>query len=66
MIVCLCNALTDRQLSDAVAQGARRPRDVYTACACKAQCGTCTRMILGMIRDVMVQGTGQDANAISA
>jgi bacterioferritin-associated ferredoxin len=66
MIVCLCNALTERQLSDAVAQGARRPRDVYSACACKAQCGTCTRMILGMIRDVMVQGPCQEATATSA
>lgn len=51
MIVCLCNALTDAQLADAVAQGARRPRDVYAACDCKAQCGTCTRMILSMIRE---------------
>ena len=51
MIVCLCNALTDGQLSEAVAQGARRPRDVYAACDGKAQCGTCTRMILAMIRE---------------
>ncbi|WP_240046506.1 (2Fe-2S)-binding protein [Paracraurococcus ruber] len=51
MIVCLCNALTDAQLADAVAQGATRPRDVYAACDCKAQCGTCTKMIVSMIRD---------------
>ena len=51
MIVCLCNALTDRQLTEAVAQGATRPREVYAACDCKAQCGTCTRMILSMIRE---------------
>lgn len=51
MIVCLCNALTDQQLTEAVAQGATRPRDVYAACDCKAQCGTCTRMILSMIRE---------------
>ena len=51
MIVCLCNALTDTKLSEVVAQGARRPRDVYAACDCKAQCGTCTRMILSMIRE---------------
>ena len=51
MIVCLCNALTDAQLSNAVAQGARRPKEVYEHCACKAQCGTCTRTILGLIRE---------------
>ena len=55
MIVCLCNALTDAQLADAVAQGASRPRDVYAACDCKAQCGTCTRMILSMIREAQTQ-----------
>ena len=51
MIVCLCIALTESRLNEAVAQGARRPRDVYAACDCKAQCGTCTRMILNMIRE---------------
>lgn len=53
MIICLCNALTEAQLGEAVAQGARRPRDVYAACACKAQCGTCTRTIVSMIREVV-------------
>ena len=52
MILCLCNALTDTQLADAVAKGACRPREVYAACDCKAQCGSCTRTILGMIRDL--------------
>ena len=51
MIVCLCNALTEAQLSEAVGNGAQRPREVYAACDCKAQCGTCTRMILSMIRE---------------
>ncbi|MCO6415528.1 (2Fe-2S)-binding protein [Siccirubricoccus sp. KC 17139] len=61
MIVCLCNALTDRQLEQAVAQGARRPREVYAACDCKAQCGTCTRMVLGMIRDAVLQPAAGEA-----
>ena len=51
MIVCLCNALTDTELCDAVAKGSCRPRDVYAACGCKAQCGTCTRTILALIRE---------------
>ena len=51
MIVCLCNALTDTQLCDAVARGSCRPREVYAACGCKAQCGACTRTILAMIRE---------------
>ena len=63
MILCLCNALSDKQLADAVAQGARRPRDVYAHCACKAQCGTCTRIILGMIRDLASAGSAAQTQA---
>jgi bacterioferritin-associated ferredoxin len=51
VIVCLCNALTDTQLCDAVAKGSCRPREVYAACGCKAQCGACTCTILAMIRE---------------
>jgi bacterioferritin-associated ferredoxin len=51
MFICLCNALSNVQLHEAIRDGARRPRDVYTACGCRVQCGGCTRTILGMIRD---------------
>lgn len=60
MYICLCNALTDGQIKDALAAGARKPRDVYAHCHCNGQCGTCARTILHMIRE---QGTqpAQDA-----
>ena len=58
MIVCSCNALTEAQLSAAVGKGALRPREVYAACDCKAQCGGCTRTILGMIREAKGPGAG--------
>ena len=51
MIICSCNVLSDGQLSTAIAQGADRPRDVYAACGCKAECGNCTRTILHLIRE---------------
>ena len=51
MYVCLCNGLTDCQVRRAVEGGACRPREVYGACGCRAQCGTCVRMILAAIRD---------------
>ncbi|UFN51057.1 (2Fe-2S)-binding protein [Roseomonas sp. OT10] len=50
MYVCLCNGLTDRHVRDAVASGAERPCEVYSRCGCKAQCGTCVRMILSHLR----------------
>ncbi len=60
MIVCLCNALTEAQLAEAVAKGARRPREVYATCSCKVQCGNCSRTILGMIRDALTPGRGAE------
>lgn len=50
MFVCLCNALDDRQVRQAVRDGAHRPREVYAACGCRAQCGGCTKTVLGIIR----------------
>ena len=48
MIVCLCNALTDSQLNT---RGAPRPSaHVYAACDCRAQCGTCARSAVAMMR----------------
>lgn len=52
MYLCLCNALTDRQLTQAVADPTtRRPSDVYAACGCRAQCGACVKAVLGLLRD---------------
>lgn len=49
--VCLCNALTDTDIKQAIADGACRPRDAYSACGCRAECGGCTKAILCLIRD---------------
>lgn len=51
MYVCLCNGLTDSQIRNAIADGARRPKEVYAACNCNAQCGCCTGTMLSIIRD---------------
>jgi bacterioferritin-associated ferredoxin len=54
--VCLCNALTDRKLKQAAAAtDSRRPREVYAACGCRAQCGQCVRAVLQMLRDQALQ-----------
>ncbi len=51
MYVCLCNALTDRQVKQAAeAAGATRPSDVYAACGCRAQCGQCVKALLHLLR----------------
>jgi bacterioferritin-associated ferredoxin len=51
MIVCACNALSDKAIRAALAAGATRPREVYSGCGCEAQCGCCTQTIVAIIRD---------------
>lgn len=63
MIVCLCNALSDARVGQAIAEGAKRPRDVYAACQCRAQCGTCLRIILSMLREPVAIKAAQNAPA---
>jgi bacterioferritin-associated ferredoxin len=42
LYICLCNALTDTDVRRAaIISGARRPAEVFDACGCRAQCGTC-------------------------
>jgi bacterioferritin-associated ferredoxin len=49
--VCLCNALTDRQVKQAAtAVGTTRPSSVYAACGCRAQCGQCVKALLALLR----------------
>lgn len=52
MYICICNALTDHDIHRAAtAEGARRPLEVFEACRCRVQCGTCVRKL----RDLMLQ-----------
>lgn len=50
MYVCICNGLSDTRIQAAIAAGASRTHDVYAACNCRAQCGSCTGSILCMLR----------------
>jgi bacterioferritin-associated ferredoxin len=55
MIICLCNAMTDGDVRDAIANGAARPKEVYACCGGRAQCGNCTLTVLRILRE----GAGQ-------
>jgi bacterioferritin-associated ferredoxin len=61
MIVCLCNALSTAHVDRAIADGARRPREVYAACQCRAQCGSCLRQIMALLRETPVPEGRRDA-----
>lgn len=62
MYVCLCNALTDRQVKAAAeAAGTTKPSEVYAACGCRAQCGNCIKRMLHLIRGDEATGSLQGA-----
>ncbi|NQW54423.1 MAG: (2Fe-2S)-binding protein [Rhodospirillales bacterium] len=41
MYICICKAIREREVDEAVRAGARRPADVFRACGKSPQCGTC-------------------------
>lgn len=62
MFVCSCNMLTDTDVDMAVNQGATRPKEVYAAKGCKAQCGNCVPGVLCLLRRALRQAhEGQGA-----
>jgi bacterioferritin-associated ferredoxin len=60
MYVCLCNALTDRKVRDAISAGASRPVEVYQACDCAAKCGACARTFRQLIEEIVLPGCCHD------
>ncbi|HEY6438584.1 MAG TPA: (2Fe-2S)-binding protein [Acetobacteraceae bacterium] len=49
--MCLCNALTDRQVKLAAAAArTTKPSSVYAACGCRAQCGQCVKALVALLR----------------
>jgi bacterioferritin-associated ferredoxin len=53
MYICLCNALTERQVRQAAAtcEGGSA-EGVYHACGTKPRCGKCVPIVEGILRDV--------------
>ena len=41
MYVCNCNGVTRREVEEAIAEGARRPKDVLAHHGCEPCCGRC-------------------------
>ncbi len=65
MYICLCNALTDRDLRPHTTGGGCSVSMVYNACGCRPQCGKCVALVRQMLREggeagASGQGTGAD------
>ncbi|QDH13575.1 hypothetical protein E3E12_04490 [Formicincola oecophyllae] len=50
MIVCSCNALSERDVKSAIKAGASRPTQVYAHSQCSAQCGRCASHICKLLK----------------
>ena len=52
MIICVCNAISDKAIYFAVTSGANTPSLVYKSCGVKPQCGGCTEYIKQEINQI--------------
>lgn len=52
MYVCLCNALTDRDIKSAAENGAGSVSGIYKAHGCQPQCGKCVVIVREMLQTV--------------
>ena len=51
MYVCICNALRDKELSEAARGGARSVADAFRRCGRRPQCGKCLPDVADIIED---------------
>jgi len=49
MYICICNAVTESAIRQAVREGARSVFDLTLRTGCSTQCGTCT----DVVRDIL-------------
>lgn len=59
MYICLCNALTERQVREAAAAGDGSTDGVYRTFGTQPRCGKCVPLVEGILRDV----SGETARA---
>ena len=49
MLVCLCNRLSEAQIGQAIAEGARTPPEVFEHCDARRACPNCSNSIRGLL-----------------
>ena len=62
MYVCLCNAVTDRDIHEAVASGARSLAELSLRTGCSDTCGTCAEQAEQILHDAL--GTDGSASSV--
>ncbi|MEO3434924.1 (2Fe-2S)-binding protein [Inquilinus sp. CAU 1745] len=51
MYICICNALTDRQIRTVMGEGEVSAGKVYARLGCAPQCGKCVSQVRDMVRE---------------
>lgn len=49
MLVCICNRLSEAQIGQAIAEGARTPPEVFQRCEARRACPNCSNSIRGLL-----------------
>ena len=64
MYICLCNAVTDTDIQDAVLSGTTELRDLQTVLGVSTGCGTCQEAAQQVISDVLANSAGHLSYAV--
>lgn len=65
MYVCVCRAVTERQIVQAVAEGARCLKDLRSTLGVTVECGACARCALTLIQTTLNDATAHHATGAS-
>lgn len=65
MYVCLCHAITETHIEQAVAQGAKRLKDLRHSLRVATDCGRCARCAHQCLKDSLSELTGNCSSGIS-
>jgi len=65
MYICICNAITDRQIVQAAERGARSPDDLAHDLGVGLGCGRCTSCAITLLQETVAGLTGGPANCAS-
>ena len=57
MYICICNAISDKDIKDAIDNGANTPGKVYKFCRCSVQCGRCVETVCKLVKNCKNNGT---------
>jgi bacterioferritin-associated ferredoxin len=65
MYICICNAITDRQIVAAAEQGARSPDDLAHGLGVGLGCGRCTSCAITLLQETVAALTGGPGDGAS-